>query len=438
MPAMAAQGSLSSEIPIFSISKLETAMPSFRTYFVSCLAALLVTGPATAQDAPAVAKDVFATGANAAIDRPADRDAFVSGFSVSLDSEVGKDAHAAGFNVSSDALVGGDLYAFGATVNIGSPVGEDITASGFSVRLRSDAEIGGNARLSGATIQIDGPVKGNLAALAGALEINSEINGDAMLSAGDLEFGPNARVGGMLTYSAPSRIDIPDSVATPDRVRFERLSLPKTAGDISDTARDSIWRFWPSFFGIVAGFIIALLFLVAVAALLLAFAPQTAENWRLRASERMWVSILFGGAGLAFLIGLVPVSGMTIIGAPLIPIVLFGVFALWVLGYLVGAYALGWRVTGGFRELPDTMTGRLVLVAITLVILAILNFIPLLGWLLNFAVVLLGIGALTTIAGERVFCRASSGGESTNQEVTSVDAETGEAPAAGEAKPAES
>jgi hypothetical protein len=422
-----------------SPKEMETEMPTLKPFIAVCAAAMLLAAPAGAQDASPVAKDVFESGVNATIDRPADRDAFVSGFSVSVESEVGKDAHAAGFNVTADAPIRGDLYAVGATVNIESPVGEDVTASGFSVRLRRDAEVGGNARLSGASVVVDGPVRGNLTAVAGSLEIDAEIAGDAFLSAGTLEFGSDARVGGILTYKAPARIDIPETVASPDRVRFERLSIPDSAKDLAESARDSMPSFWPSFFGMVAGFIITLMFLVAVAALLLAFAPRTMETWRRRAADKMWVSILFGGTGLAFLIGLVPVSALTVIGAPLIPIVIFGVLTVWMVGYLVGAYALGWRVTAGFREVPETTAGRLILIALTLVVLAVLNFVPLLGWLLNFAVVLLGVGALTMMAGERVFCSATPDSDKAQGAIADEIVESGKAPSADKtAKPGRS
>ena len=77
-----------------------------------------------------------------------------------------------------------------------------------------------------------------------------------------------------------------------------------------------------------------------------------------------------------------------------IPIAMLAIMALWIAGYIVGAYALSMRVLASFREAPATAAGRVVTLAVGLVITALLNFIPFLGWIINLAVVFLGLGAI--------------------------------------------
>jgi hypothetical protein len=100
---------------------------------------------------------------------------------------------------------------------------------------------------------------------------------------------------------------------------------------------------------------------------------------------------------------MVPVSAMTVIGLPLVPIVILTIIALWVLGYVLGTYAVAMRLAGAFGpgDAPGRI-GELGLLALTLTIVAVLNFIPVLGWVLNFGLVLFGIGAMASAVFERL------------------------------------
>ena len=342
--------------------------------------------------------DVFASGANASLSTTTGRDAFVAGLSATLDGNVGGDAHAAGFDVDVDAAVGADLYASGGSVSIGGAVGADVTAGGFSVRLRPGSSVGGNARLMGGSVKVEGPISGSLAATGGAILLDAPIDGDVLVTGGDITFGPNARIAGQLEYSAPSRIDIPESVIESDRVRYVESDNWRTVRDLRDMAGDHANRFWPSMFGMFAGFVVTLAFLLAIAAFFLAVAPQTVEDGRRRIVERPGASLLTGFLGLATLIGLVPVSAMTLVGIPLIPIAVLTIVAAWILSYALGAYALSLRIATAFRPEPGGNVERLLMLAAGLAILALLNFVPVAGWLLNLTVVLLGLGAIIRLA----------------------------------------
>jgi hypothetical protein len=362
---------------------------------ILCLiAVILMHMPAFADERTVVGGDAYVSGSSATLIEPSPRDAFLSGFSADLMGKVERDANAFGFNVDIDAPVGGDLYAAGFSVKVAQPVGEDLTASGFNIYLRNPASIGGNARLAAGTIVLDGPVAGSLVAAAGTLTINQPIAGDARLTVGKLIFGPNAKIGGTLTYFAPAPIDIPSTVASADRVKFEKLEQGSAANTLRDAMGKSMPRFWPSFLGLLLGFVLTIAFLVAIAAVLLAVAEKLVETLRQDATAAPFRSIVMGLLGMGMLVGLVPVVAMTLIGIPLIPFVMLAAVALWVAGYLLGIYATTMRVIGAFREAPNTLVGRILAVALGLVAIATLNFVPVVGWLVNLAIVFLGLGAI--------------------------------------------
>jgi hypothetical protein len=231
-------------------------------------------------------------------------------------------------------------------------------------------------------------------ASAGDLTLNGTVTGDALLTAGTMNFGPNAKVGGTLTYYAAAPITVPASVAAPERVRFVKLEAGAAATSVGETAKRALPGFWPTLAGALAAFALVIAFLVAVSAVLFAFAPRMMEGLKDEALSAPVKVMALGILGLSMAVGLVPVSAITLIGIPLVPIAILLAIALWIMGYLAGAYALAARMTAGFRAPPTGLGGKLVIVGLTVIVLAVLNFIPIIGWLINLAVVFLGLGAI--------------------------------------------
>ena len=126
---------------------------------------------------------------------------------------------------------------------------------------------------------------------------------------------------------------------------------------------------------------------------------------------RPGATALSGLIGLSMLFGSVPILAMTLIGIPLVPIAILAILIVWFLGYVLGAYALGMGVARamGVGEDPSIML-RLAVLAATALVAAVLNFIPFLGWLANFAIVILGVGAMTYVLFERLLPNAISEG----------------------------
>jgi hypothetical protein len=67
----------------------------------------------------------------------------------------------------------------------------------------------------------------------------------------------------------------------------------------------------------------------------------------------------------------------------------------WIFGYALGAYSVAMRVRAGFSSAgdPSNIT-RILVFAASICVVALLNFIPFVGWVANYTLVLLGIGAM--------------------------------------------
>jgi cytoskeletal protein CcmA (bactofilin family) len=391
---MTTAGAILSQFPPADEDDVRTAAP--RSLLpVGILLFIFALSSARAQDGfVTLGGDTFASGSSLELSTTSPRDLFGAAFSTELGGRVEGDLHATGFDVEIESQVGADLYAAGFSVDVGGPVGSDLTVTAGDFNLKEGASVAGNARIFAGAATLNAPVSGGLFANAGSLKLNGTVAGDAELTAGHITFGPEARIDGTLTYLAREPIDIPPTVAPAERIRFHKLE----PGGLFDRMRDHMERpfhgFWPSVFGILSFFVVTIAFLVFVAAVAHAFAPRTTEQLRGQAIEHPFRSILLGGLGLSMLVGLVPVSALTLIGIPLIPIAILLIVVVWIAGYLLGVYAVSWRVGTAFASTPASLTGQLLVLTVGLTLFALLNFIPFLGWLANLVVIFLGLGAL--------------------------------------------
>ncbi len=355
---------------------------------------LLCFAPAFAQDAVVVGGDTYVSGSNASLDTVAGRDAYLSGFSVDVSQRVEKDIGATGFDIDVSAPVGGDAYLGGFSIEVDQTVGEDLTAAGFNIQTKKGAAVAGNARFAAGTLAIDGPVAGSLVATAGSLALNASIAGDARVVVGSMTFGPDAKIAGRLTYSSTKPIAIPASVIDPARVTFEQLNVSEEIEKARDTVNDTVPVFWWTMGGAIFVFAVSIAFLVALSAALLSFMPDRMESLRTEAIRAPVKTASLGILGLSMSIGLVPVSAMTLIGIPLIPFAMLLSLVLWIVGYIIGTFALSTRILEAFRSEPLSLAVKLLALAFGFTVLAILNFVPIVGWLINLGVVFLGLGSM--------------------------------------------
>jgi len=341
--------------------------------------------------------DTYIAGAQVTETIASTGDVFVTARTVEARGSAGQDLHVTGLDLSIGTETAGDLYAAGMTVVVRGRVGQDLTAVGLSLRTEREATTQGNARMFGNSVTIEGPIEGALMVTGRDVIVNAVITGDTRIVAQTLTFGPDAVISGEVTYSTPDQIAIPARVAAAERVSFAPFS------------RDGMWEDWedwdeigkalpmvPTFAAMLMGFVISLLFFLVLGALMLGFMPKRLSRLRLSIADAPGRSFLLGVAGLSLLCGLVPVTALTVVGLPFVPIVLLVILVAWILGYALGTYGVAMRVWTGFgRDADPSQTVRLLVFAVALCVVALLNFIPFVGWVANYTLVLLGIGAMT-------------------------------------------
>jgi len=82
---------------------------------------------------------------------------------------------------------------------------------------------------------------------------------------------------------------------------------------------------------------------------------------------------------------------------------LLAILVLWTLAYLLAAYALALRLVLALGSPADPgIRGRIGALVAGVLVVALLNFIPFLGWMVNFALVLWGLGAMVLMLAGRL------------------------------------
>jgi hypothetical protein len=323
-------------------------------------------------------------------------DVFAAGSVVSTAGTTSGDTHAAGYDVDISTQTAGDVYAAGSTVSIDAAVGEDVTAAGFSVRSTADAVVSGNLRFFGRSLIIDGPVSGAISAFGGSVHLNAPVSGDAWIVAEAVTFGPEASIAGSLTLTAPDDQSVPARVIPSERITLEAWDTREMYREF-DRSWDAVdMPMLPTWLSLFSAFLISTIFLLLLAAVFLTLVPNRVEKMRRRVVRQPLQTFLLGVIGLSALFGMVPVTALTIIGIPFVPFALLLIIVAWTLGYLLAAYGVARRTLMAFDGNEDpTLLMKLATILVAICVVAILNFIPFVGWVVNYTLVLLGVGAMT-------------------------------------------
>lgn len=320
-----------------------------------------------------VADDYYAAGETVNLDAQIEGDATVAGGDVLIGREIQGDLLAAGGTLKIRGSIGDDIRSAGGTVDVDAVIGDDLIASGGKVHVSADSLINGNAWLAGGDVQMAGTVKRDLIIGAGSILISGTVNGDVDLSGGDIKILEGARIEGNLHYNSPHPATI-HSAAIID-------------GNVTHSQVD-----WDDQSGAPGGLFFVITLTVAGIVLFLVF-PGFTVSAAARAGSEPWKSL---GIGLLLLLV-----------TPLVTIILMGiVLGVWVglalmllyfvallTGFLIACFAVGdW----GARLVNTVLSSkgrRILSLIIAIVVIGLLKLLPVIGGLLLFILLLLGMGA---------------------------------------------
>jgi cytoskeletal protein CcmA (bactofilin family) len=294
-----------------------------------------------------------------------------------------------------------DLEAVGGSVLVRGTVDGDLSGAAGSVVVEDGGVVTGDLNVAAGSLRIDGRVDGDVSSGAAAVTVGETgvVGGAFEVGAADVRI--DGRVDGPATVGADSLVVSPTAVLNGD-LRYDAdltnegtvVGVVTFDDSISETEFDFQGPTLPWWAGAVYGILTSLL----LGAVLLLLFPGTSGRVAGTVASRPLPAV---GVGLAALLA-VPVSlillAITIVGIPLsvAGAVLYGL-GIWV-ALVYGRFAVAaWALDRVGVE------SRWAALVVGVVGLGLVAAVPVLGGLVDFAVLLLGLGALalTLVAARR-------------------------------------
>lgn len=317
--------------------------------------------------------DYYAAGGTVDINAVISGDVVIAGGELFIGDNIKGDVIVAGGSVHIRGDIQDDVRAAGGDITIDANIGDDLIAGGGRINVSASSTIGGEAWLAGGDVLVAGTVGKDLVIGAGSIRLSGTVHGDVRLEGGEIQILEGAIINGDLFYKSPNEASIHSAAKIAGNVTFEQVEWDRPHR------------------GVGIFFVITM---VVASIVLFKLFPGFTMSAVSRISAAPLKSL---GAGFLALI-IVPIVAVLLISIILGVWIGLSIFALYLvallLGFLVSCFFVGdW----GARRLNKdvTTTGRRLLsVTIAIVLLGILKLIPLIGGLLIFALLLLGLGAV--------------------------------------------
>lgn len=331
---------------------------------------------------------------------PVAHDLYTAGRHIELQADVSGDLVAAGQLITVNATVEGDVIAAGETINLRAKVLDDVraagrqilisgeiadhvVAAGENVTLEASSRIGSWAWLAGETVRISGLVGSELKAAARRVIINGEIKGDVELFAEQIDILDGARIDGDLIWHSEQ----PPSIEEGGIINGQLVEKPL------DFEHKEHGRGIP-----LAGTLFLAISLMATGTVFYLLFPRLTENASTELQQRPWASL---GIGLAVLF-ITPFAIMllfaTLIGSLLALSLLACYLVMILFSVLISIFTISELGLRRYGKWETAGRGRHLIAFLTAIItLWILQLIPIVGGLIQLAIVLFGLGGLALV-----------------------------------------
>jgi hypothetical protein len=324
--------------------------------------------------------DLYAAGGTLTIDGSVNGSVILAGGTITVAGSVSRDLMVAGGTVTVTGKVGGSVRAAGGNLTLNGPVEQDVVVAGGTVTVGSTATIGRDLVIAGGTASVSAPVGRNVDMGSGNLTIRNRVGGTVSGRVGQLRL-EGAQVAGNLDYTSNNQVQL--------------VNGAKVAGTITRHPAPN-----QGTSGVVAGFLSWLRGLIGIAALgvlFLLLLPRLSTRTIDALRAEPWASLGIGAAILVVtpIVALIVFIVGLLVGGWWLALLLLAAYVLVLaLGYVVSGFLLGRLIFaqlgwGGYHDLLALLAGLLVLAAV--------GVIPIAGWLVSLAAVLVGAGALALV-----------------------------------------
>ena len=325
----------------------------------------------------------FAAGDQVVVEGTINGDAYVAGGMVVIDGTINGQLYVAGGQVDVSGTVTDRILGAGGLIRFAGNTGKSVTAAGGTVIVGKGATIGENFLAAGGNLQVYGTIDRDAKIGAGDVQIAGAINGSLDVAADRFTLYKGAKVSGNLNVTTKDTAKVTIAEGTVLGKTTLNIGAAEAKTHILGMSAGSFWLK-----------IIFFLSLFATALLLAFVFPNQLASIGTTIVSRPGMSALWGLIALILVPIVVLLSFATIVGIPLgIFLLLLYVWFLYLsqLGLGVALADMMFRIGGknGWR-----LFGA---IALGLLIVLVLTFVPYLRMLVYLAGVVVGVGALVII-----------------------------------------
>ena len=345
--------------------------------------------------------DTYLAGGEVSVQAMIDGDLIVGGGKIWIQDTVKGDLLVGGGEVEIRGFIADDIRIAAGDIRLEGNVAGDVVMAGGTLEIREGVIIVGDLTIAGGTVNIYGTIQGALNASggevhflgtaeqsaefhAGMIRMNGSILGDAILQAQEIKLGEQAKFHGKVDYwQNGGELDFGSTLFGGEANFDEGLAFSED------------WDSGMNYFGL-GFFMFWFLRLIGVGLFLMVLVWLASHRFRDAADRLLVQPVQSLGIGFLYLIGVPVVSIILmaiVIGLP------FGVFLLanygfsLLFGQMIAILLLTYAFTNYYQK--DWSRGMIWMVAILgYILLNVISWIPVLGFLVNLIVIAAAFGAL--------------------------------------------
>lgn len=326
--------------------------------------------------------NLYVVGGDVSVNSPTTGDLYAAGGSVSIDGSVEQDLVVAGGVVTISEPVNGDVRVAGGKVTLNAPIKGDVLVGAGTLVINDKASIGGELRASGGTVVVNGPVSGGAYFMGGKITLNSKIDGNVKVTASNaLVFGPQADIASEVSYIGKQNATVTDGA---------KVNVAFTA--LEQHQRDSGKR--TGFIGfLLGGVVIKIVAFILAGLLFLNFFPKKAAAVTESMRTRPWANL---GVGFAVAVAtpIAAILAIVILVGYYVALIVLAAYILAIfISLLVGSIFVGSWIIKLLTKKPHMVLDWQAVVLGTIII-TLLAFVPVVGWLIELGVFLIAFGSV--------------------------------------------
>lgn len=311
-----------------------------------------------------------------------DGDLYCAGQTVEVTGTVKGDVICAGQQVRIAGTVNGDVRVAGQTVDIDSKTGGSITAFSQNFHLTGQADVNRDATVFGQNVVINGHIGRDLLGGGSMLTVDSVVGRDVQVYVENLTLGAKAAIAGNLTYTSNNTANILQGATVAGGTQRE-TPPQKAGGETRGTlaSRASVALYW-------------FLAMLLVGTVLMLVKPSVLDATTERTIKQPWVVV---GCGLIAVFAvplLAVVLFLTIIGIPLMLILLLAWVLVLAVSVVFSGHALGQVI---IRQGGTKLAGfrlRFASLALGLFLVGIASLVPVINTIVGLLAVIFGSGSI--------------------------------------------